>query len=467
MKLLGKHTQKTNKVIWLDAKTRRTRTIGELIETVQVRKALCKAIPQKCVVAIDTQQGDWQTLCSILGVMSARRVALPLCDFNEAQLRELGVAASLTSDQVGQVQFKVLETQPVPAPGAVLILRTSGSSGTPRHVVLGSWGILQNIDAILSYLPVIESTKVGLLTPLHYSYGLIGQCMTALRAGATLVELSRGPWIARQVEQMRTTEVEVLSAVPSVLTSLTRTADQKRLPALKVLASAGAPLPSNLVEALEQQFPETTLYNQYGMTEASPRICAGKVNRSSYTSGFVGKPLPGIELFIKPAFHNAPDAPGELFVRTPSAMLGYWQAPQASQRLLTQNGLATGDLGRLDEQGNLYICGRADDLVKIGAERISLIGVQDAIMSIPGVESCAICPQENPRFGTQLIAFVVAPGFEENKLKREFRETLPSIACPQELYLLETLPLSKNGKLDGQQLKRFVHQQTYGREVSS
>lgn len=435
--------------IWLDATTDTTYTLEDLRAHVTRISSLCELVPQDHVIAVDTSTSAWLALATILGVMSANRAAMPIPSPDTDALRDLGVAALITPATSHDAHIELLTTSSASAPAPIrhdasLVLHTSGSSGSPRHVMLSSDGILANVDAILSYLPLAPDARVGLLTPLHYSYGLIGQCMTALRAGACVVDLGRGPWIARQLEHMRTANVTLLSAVPSILRSILGALDDTHDLNLEHIASAGAPLPEALVRALHARFPDATLYNQYGMTEASPRLCAGLVTPETYRPGFVGQPLPGIELEID---HDGSSPTGPIIARTPSVMLGYWQDPDATAAILTARGLRTGDIGSLDADGALVISGREDDLIKVGGERVSLVGVRHRVLDIRGVEQCAVVASHSDAFGTRLTAFIVS-SHDERSLRRSLRASLPPAMRPHTIHLVDALPIGSTGKLD-------------------
>ena len=446
--LTGDHDSKTP--IWIESINQKTYTIGDLIETVDNLSDHMTSIPQDHVIAVDTHQNTWESLCCILAIVHTKRVAFPISKPSQEYLASYGVAGLCIPQKQQSPQITQISASPIPAPNAQLILKTSGTSGKTCMVMLGESGIMHNIDGILSYLPLMQGTRTGLLTPLHYSYGLIGQCMTAIKAGATIVSLTKGPWIARQVEEMKHYEVKMLSAVPSILKSIVQLANHERLPQLHILANAGAPLSTKLVQQIYERFPNITLINQYGMTEASPRICAGNVSLKSFTTGFVGKPLPNISI------HTRKDAsvqsPQPLYVQTPSAMIGYWQDPLQTQKILTVDGLYTGDLGWIDANGNIYVCAREDDLINIGAERISLNSVENLILSIPDVDSCVAIPIPDTNLDTSITAFVIAPRIDKNRFQKRLRALFTSVARPKNIYFVSAFPYNINGKIDKKQL---------------
>ena len=451
--LTHNHDPKTP--IWIEACHQKTYTVADLIHTVNHYSKDMDCIPKNHVIAVDTHQNTWESFCSILAIIHAERVAFPISKPNRQELVNYGVAGLYTPPKNSPSTIIQFSEPSMPDPKTRLILKTSGSSGKTCLVMLGQDGIMHNVHGILSYLPIKNGTRVGFLTPLHYSYGLIGQCMTAIKAGSTIVSLTKGPWIARQVEEMEHYNVQVLSAVPSLLKSIVQIADQKRLPDLYVLANAGAPLSKKLIRQIVDRFPKIDIINQYGMTEASPRICAGTISVQSFTAGLVGTPLPNISIHTqkKASAKN----PQPLYVRTPSAMIGYWNDPHHTKKVLTSEGLYTGDLGWIDDAGNVYICSREDDLINIGAERISLHAVHNSIVDIPQVDACVILTTPDAYLDAAIVAFVIAPSIDQKQLRKKIRTLFPTVARPQNIYFVSDFPYNSNGKIDK---KRLLHMAT-------
>lgn len=451
--LLGQHADEHQ--LWRIAHTAQHYTSAQLREQLQQARHISELVGPGEVIAIDTSRGtSFEVLAMILGVIDAQRVALPLRRPKPQQLLDLGVAALLHTSAPRTLELSFISDSPTLAhPDTALILETSGSSGQPRHVMLSAQGIMANIDAILSYLPLRAQQRMGLHLPLHYSYGLIGQCFVALRAQACVVELTQGPWIARQLEEMLAHEVTALSSVPMILERLVSASELIR-PDLELIASAGAPLPAALVGALAARFPHAALFNQYGMTEASPRLTAAHLNPIDYRPGEVGSPLPGVTLEID----GAPGQPGQVIARSASLMLGYWQQPELTAQVLTARGLLTGDLGYMDERGQLRLSGRADDVVQIGGERVSLSAVRAQIMTLEGVLECAIELEDAARHEPRPCAFIIAPKHTEQTLRRALRRLLTPAQRPARIILLSELPLMPSGKLDRQALRRTLNQ---------
>jgi long-chain acyl-CoA synthetase len=325
-------------------------------------------------------------------------------------------------------------------PAAGLVLFTSGSSGEPKGVMLSQAGLEANLDAILAYLPVNAQSRTPLTLPLVYSYSLVGQAMLTLRAGGALVGLGGIPYPAEQLEAMTRLGCDGVSSVATALRLLAEVAldmPENDRPRFRYVASAGGPLDAATIEKLRLGFPRAQLFNQYGLTEASPRVTAISERDPMFLRGSVGKPIGGT---------CVEERDGELYVRGPSVMIGYLDDPEGTARALGPDGLRTGDRGRVDENGYVFVTGRADGLVKIAGERVSTDEVAETVRGLPGVFDAAVVAIHDERLGAKLVGFVVAatPAAELGKL---VRDRLPPVKRPR-LIAVEELPRTANGKID-------------------
>ena len=329
-------------------------------------------------------------------------------------------------------------------PEAALVLSTSGSSGHPKAVVLSGAGVAANVDAILVYLPIAAHPRTAIVLPFAYSYALVGQAFTTLAAGGAVLLLGDLGYPAERVAAMRALGASGLSSVPASLRLLAGAADPP-LP-LGYVASAGAPLTPATVAAVRTGFPGASFFNQYGLTEASPRVTACSDGDPAFAKGSVGRPLRGVELEI---------VDDEVAVRGPSVMLRYLDDPDATAAALTERGLCSGDRGHLDEDGYLYVRGRVDDLVKVAGERVGLDEVAKALRALEGVVDAGVVALPDRRTDLRLVAGVVlTEGTTPREVRRATRGWHP--ARRPKLVQLEALPTNARGKLDRRALERCV-----------
>ncbi len=315
-------------------------------------------------------------------------------------------------------------------PGDGLVLSTSGSSGRPKAVVLRLEGVLANVAAIRAYLP--GEGRIAVVLPFAYSYALVGQALTTLAAGGTVLLLAGLP-IPEQVAAIRRLGATGLSSVPASLRLLAEAAEGA--PPLDWVASAGGPMTPETAAAMARLAP--LRFNQYGLTEASPRVTACADDEPPFHAGAVGRPIAGVEVRV---------VDDEVRVRGPSVMRAYLDDPEATARSLAGRWLRTGDRGHLVD-GYLYVPGRLDDLVTVAGERVGLDEVAAGLRALPGVRDAGVVALPDPRTDLRLVAGVVLDeGATVPGLRRALRDWHP--ARRPRLVALEALPTNARGKLD-------------------
>lgn len=333
---------------------------------------------------------------------------------------------------------------------AALLLFTSGSTGGPKGVLLSAEGIRANVEAICSYLPVRAVPDTALVLPLRYSYALVGQALVTLHAGGTLWLFNTLAYPAHQLAAMGQVGRPVgLSAVPASLRLLARTESaQKSGARVGYVASAGGRLEPGIVELVRTAFGQVRFFNQYGLTEASPRVTAVSDEQPAFALGSVGTALPGLVVFaVDAAGQRLPtDATGELALRGPSVMLGYLDDPKATARVLSADGtLRTGDFGHVDRNGFVFVEGRKDGVVKIAGERVGLEEVADSFRLLARDVVVVALPDE--ALGARLVAVVEADPSVLPRLKARGREQPPH-KRPSRYVIVDALPKTANGKID-------------------
>jgi long-chain acyl-CoA synthetase len=314
-----------------------------------------------------------------------------------------------------------------------LLLFTSGSSGEPKGVLLSRAGVLANLEAILEYLPVAAHPRTAIVLPLHYSYALVGQAFATLRAGGTVILLNDVPYPARQIELMHALDARGLSSVATSLRLLARAARELGAPRLGYVASAGGPLDAATRELLREVWPAAQLWNQYGLTEASPRVTAASSDEPPFWQGSVGRPIRGVSV-------EAQD--GELLVRGPSTMIGYLDD------LPLRGPLHTGDLGRVDAGGYVWVDGRRDGLVKVAGERVSVDQVAAALRA--AVRDACVVAIPDELTGVRLVAFVEG----DPAAARRVAHALPPAQRPARIIPVDEIPRLANGKPATDELRR-------------
>ncbi|HEY1970060.1 MAG TPA: class I adenylate-forming enzyme family protein [Pseudonocardia sp.] len=345
-----------------------------------------------------------------------------------------------------------------------MVLFTSGTTSFPRGAVLSHRGLLanlQNLLAIARRLPgPDESTRppgITLMTMPLFHIGGIQQLFTALVSGGTLVFLD-GRFSARQVLGLIETErITGWAAVPTMLSRVLDLLESDPsgydVTTLRTMVIGGSPVAESLRARARVVFPSTRrgLGASYGLTEISGVAATEAGPAVAERPGTVGRPLPTVEVRIE-----APDRTGvgEVLLRTPGAMIGYWGAPE-DPVFTPDRWLRTGDLGRLDDEGYLYIEGRVKDVVIRGGENIATARVEDRLLAHPEVAEVAVVGLPHPELGEELGAVVVRhPGaaVDPAGLAAFAAGTLAYFAVPTRWWFLDELPKNATGKVLKRQL---------------
>lgn len=333
------------------------------------------------------------------------------------------------------------------------ILYTSGTTGAPKGVALSHGNLDHNTAAIIGYLGLGADDRGVTVLPFWYAYGAsVLNCHLAAGAFLAIETNSQYPHLVVQaLERHRATG---FSGVPSTFALLLEHGrlDQADLSALRYLTQAGGAMAPALTRRLRAALPRARLFIMYGQTEASARLTFLDPDRVDRKPGAVGGPVAGVELAIRHADGSiaAPGEEGEVWARGGNIMAGYWQAPEATAQALRDGWLRTGDLGRIDEEGDLWLAGRRSDLIKTGAHRVHPLDVEQVIAELPGVREVAVCGVDDALLGQAVAALVVAdrgqvPG--EMAVKAHCRAHLPTYKIPRLVRFVDALPRTASGKI--------------------
>ena len=337
------------------------------------------------------------------------------------------------------------------------LIYTSGSTGRPKAVMSTHRNIRFAASAIQSCLKMEMSDVVGVFLPLSFDYGLY-QVFLAFQVGATLAlgtELDAGPLLLQKLNEWQVTG---LPLVPSMAVSLLRLCRRPgvRLPALRYITNTGMHLPLTHIQELQDLWPQARIYVMFGQTECK-RISILDPEDFARKPHSVGRPLPDTECLIVDSEGQVLPAGsiGELVVRGPHVMAGYWNAPEITEKRFRclepsqQTALFTGDFCSFDEDGFLYFHGRQDDVYKQKGYRVSALEVETAALDVEGVDQAALVPYVDDK-GAVLFTQGSA---EPEDLLLQLHQRLESSKVPDRIVRIGLFPLTANGKIDKKQLK--------------
>ena len=376
------------------------------------------------------------------------------------------VVSAEGASEAGEVTMtSLLESAPSPAVDVdadhiAVMMFTSGTAGAPRAAMLSHGNLISNVDQDLTALDHTQEGDVvyGVL-PLFHIFGLNVVLGVSFTVGATVVLVQRfDP--ATAVESIVQRGVTVVPGAPPMWVAFSHFDE---LPAdsfasVRLALSGAARLPKAVSDRMRERFG-VSIYEGYGLTEASPVVTssAGLECRP----GSVGRLLVGQEMRL--VGDEGDDVPvgdaGEIWVRGANVFHGYFDEPEATERVLRDGWLLTGDIGMVDDDGYLYLVDRAKDLIIVSGFNVVPAEVEEVLQSHPAIAEVGVLGVPHPHHGEAVKAFaVLAPGhdIDEDSLIDYARDYLARYKCPTKVIFVDQLPRNAAGKLVRRELEGTV-----------
>ncbi len=348
----------------------------------------------------------------------------------------------------------------------MMIMYTSGTTGRPKGALLPHRKTLFNSLNAALFFELTARDRVLVPLPLFHSFGLAILSIPALYAGAT-VWLERGFDPAAIWERVAQERISYLGAVPTMLEALHAALEAAPPGAadtssLRFLFSAGAPLAVELIRAFERR--GLVVKQGFGQTETSILCCLDAAD-AQRKAGSVGKPVFHADVRIvrrdglaRPPEQwedCAPGEAGEIVVRGPITMLGYWRQPETTRETLRGEWLRTGDLATADAEGFMTLVGRARELYISGGENVYPAQVEAVYAEHPAIREIAVVGVPDPRWGEAGRAFVVlaeGAALDSEALRTWGSERLARYKLPREFVTVSALPRTVTGKVQKHRL---------------
>jgi long-chain acyl-CoA synthetase len=255
--------------------------------------------------------------------------------------------------------------------------------------------------------------------------------------------------------------VTALFFVPAIYKLITLREDlgSFELSSVRLAAYGGAPMDPETIRALGRVFPGVQLHNCYGLTESSSLATALPSEVALSKADSVGLPVPETEAEVRnEAGQPLPrGTPGELYLRGPQIVQGYWGAPEKTRAAIRDGWLRTGDVARIDEEGFVYVLDRLKDMINRGGEKIYGLEVENVLYAFPGVAEAAVVGVSHPVFGEVPVAFIAPfPGtsLEPEALRAHCASRLADYKVPVAVRFMEKLPRNPGGKVLKNELRR-------------
>ncbi len=336
----------------------------------------------------------------------------------------------------------------------VLIMCTSGTTGNPKGAMITKDGLQKNVKGIAQYFDINDTDTILIARPLYHCAVLTGEFLVSLFKGVNIAFLDEAYNPVNVISYMSKCNATTICGTPTLLNHISRLIKLNyRENLIKKIAISGECLSTSIAKNIRDVFPNTDIYSIYGLTEASPRVSYLPPADFDKYSESVGIPINGVRIKIIDT-QTGVDLPensrGLVMVSSPSLMKGYYKDQSLSQKTIVNGWLNTHDIGYKDENGYLYILGRADDMIIKAGMNIYPREIENAINKLPEISECLAYGKKG-LLGEDIIIDIVLPKEIKNISKKDLmakiKEILPSYLMPSSINIVDTIPRNASGKL--------------------
>jgi long-chain acyl-CoA synthetase len=416
-----------------------------------------KTAEVRFIITDETKEDDFLTI----------ELSQPASIFRISQSFELldpRTGASFTSQSLNSPENPIISHFSGPHAPAVLQF-SGGTTGVPKAAIGTHRNLVANVTQFKNWLVNLDDGKETYLIaiPLYHVYGLVLGLLLGIATGATLVLLQKPGDVDEMLHAITKYPVSYFPAVPSIFNLINNHPGVKRgdykLNCIKACISGSAPL----MEAVRENFEKLTgasLVEGYGLSEAPTATHCNPI-LGEKRAGSIGLPLPDVDCRIVSLANNQVEMPigeeGELLIRGPQVMPGYFNHQEESSALLEGGWLRTGDIARMDAEGYFYLSGRSKDLIKVHGMQVWPTEVEQVLSEHPLIKECAVAGVPDEKSGERVKAWLVLQDGHEmalDNLRQYCQGKLAAYKIPVEISICASLPKTAVGKVLRRELVR-------------
>ena len=350
----------------------------------------------------------------------------------------------------------------IPDDDIAVLQYTGGTTGIPKGAMLSHSNLYINMQQLRTWPPFLEFGKENVVAflPFFHIFALTVVLNMGLKIGARIVIVPKFE-LDDAVKLLTKENITLFAGVPTMYTALANhpDADKIGINKIKMAMSGGAPLPVDLRQQYKTRFG-IDICEGYGLTEASPVTHASPMCKRGSKPGSIGFPLPATEFFIMDRENPGQVMPvgenGEICIRGPQVMKGYWQKPEATADVMVGDILRTGDVGYMDEEGYTFIMDRDKDLILVGGFNVFPRTIEEAINDHPSVEEVTVIGIKDDYLGETPKAFVKlrvgGDALTADELLAFIKPKIGKHEIPSQIEFRDELPKTMVGKLSKKEL---------------
>ena len=347
-----------------------------------------------------------------------------------------------------------------------LLQYTGGTTGVAKGAILSHGNICANMQQAAEWIANLlrpgKETVIAAL-PLYHIFALTVNLMIFTQAGSKIILITNPRDMKSFIGDMKKERVSVFVGVNTLFNGMVNQPDFATVDFSNLRLTLGGGMATQKAVAEKwKKITGTPIVEAYGLTEASPGVCANPLNIPAYTGG-IGLPIPSTEIELRDADGNevAQGQPGEMWIRGPQVMKGYWNRPEETAKVLDSRGfLATGDIAVMDEKGWFKLVDRKKDLIVVSGFNVYPNEVEDVAASHPKVLEAACIGVSSPKTGEALKLFIVKK--DESLTAEELiafcRTELTAYKVPKDIEFRDELPKSNVGKILRRELRKEAEQ---------
>lgn len=334
-----------------------------------------------------------------------------------------------------------------------VVMYTSGTTGKPKGVMLTNNNVKAAGEIWSEAMSITEDDRMLVSTPLfHCAASHVFVVPVTCKGGTIIIEEAFSP--DKTLDMLQRKKPTMFFGVPAMFSIILNLPDIKQveLPSLRLFGYGAAPMPYELVKTLKETFPNVAVQNLYGQTENSPAASTLKDHLALEKIGSVGERLPQTDVQVVDEFGEPLPVGqvGEIVVKGPQVMKGYLRNPEATHQAIKNGWLYSGDLGKFDEDGLLYIVDRKKDMIIRGGENVYPVEVEEVLYQIPQLMESAVVGVPHEVYGEVPKAYAVVKNGQsitEEEVKSYCATQLAKYKVPFEVEFMEELPRNASGKV--------------------
>lgn len=413
-----------------------------------------KLVGQKCCAIYC--KSELAAAMALLGCFAAGVTAVPLSlRYGEAHCRRILDFISPTciiTDNGGEFEICDITDSEYEEPEVhpALIMCTSGTTGTPKGVMLGEENIIANVYGISQYFMLESSDTILIARPLYHCAVLTGEFLCGLIKGANIIFYSEAFNPIEIIKIWRENAITAFAATPTLLSMIARFMRKGEKTSLRHIVVSGECMNEATGREIAVAFPETDIYHVYGLTEACPRVAYMPPKHFAKNPDRVGVPLVNVQLKIVSKGDGEAvetDERGILWVCGDNVMLGYYKNPVLTSKVIRNGWLCTGDIASIDAHGFLKIYGRSDDMIIRAGMNIYPQEIEAELKRDSRVKEVLAYGYTDKNGRTQIGLDICGDFADTNEVHILCSELLPSYQIPTKIHILDSLAKNGSGKI--------------------